>query len=84
MRTKLATVALAGALGLTGVAGAALLTPAVSYAATGDSTALTERVESVKEALAGLVTDGTLTQAQADARSAGLEARVTESLDELG
>jgi len=66
MRTKLATVALAGTLGLTGVAGAALLIPAVSYAATGDSTALTERVASIKEALAGLVTDGTLTQAQAD------------------
>jgi polyhydroxyalkanoate synthesis regulator phasin len=66
MRTKLATAALAGALGLTGVAGAALLVPAVSYAATGDSTALTERVTSLKEALAGLVTDGTLTQAQAD------------------
>lgn len=66
MRTKLATVALAGALGLTGVAGAALLVPAVSYAATGDGTALAERVTSLKEALAGLVTDGTLTQAQAD------------------
>lgn len=66
MRTKLASVALAGALGLTGVAGAALLTPAVSYAATGDSTALAERVASLREALAGLVTDGTLTQAQAD------------------
>ena len=57
MRTKLATVALAGALGLTGVAGAALLVPAVSYAATGNGTALAERVTSLKEALAGLVTD---------------------------
>lgn len=66
MRSKLATLALAGTLGLTGVAGAALVVPAVSYAATGDSTALTERVSTIKEALAGLVTDGTLTQAQAD------------------
>ena len=66
MRTKLATYALAGALGLTGVAGAALVAPAVSYAATGDSTALADRVTSIKDALAGLVTDGTLTQAQAD------------------
>lgn len=66
MRSKLATLALAGTLGLTGVAGAALVVPAVSYAATGDSTALTERVSTIKEALAGLVSDGTLTQAQAD------------------
>lgn len=66
MRNKLATLALAGTLGLTGVAGAALVVPAVSYAATGDSTALTERVSTIKEVLAGLVTDGTLTQAQAD------------------
>ena len=44
MRTKLATFALAGALGVTGVAGAALVAPAVSYAATGDSTALDARV----------------------------------------
>lgn len=67
MRTKLATFALAGAVGLTGVAGAALLAPAVSYAATGDSSALDSRVSSIKEALAGLVSDKTITQAQADA-----------------
>lgn len=66
MRTQLATYALAGALGLTGVAGAALVAPAVSYAATGDSTALDARVTSLREALAGLVTDGSITQAQAD------------------
>ena len=66
MRTKLATYALAGTLGLTGVAGAALVAPAVSYAATGDSTALDARVTSLKEALTGLVSDGSLTQAQAD------------------
>ena len=66
MRTKLATFALAGALGVTGVAGAALVAPAVSYAATGDSTALDARVASIAQALSGLVTDGSLTQAQAD------------------
>ena len=38
MASKLSTYALAGAIGLTGVAGAALVVPAVSYAATGDST----------------------------------------------
>ncbi len=66
MRTKLATYALAGALGLSGVAGAALVAPAVSYAATGDSTALDARVTSLREALTGLVSDGSITQAQAD------------------
>ena len=66
MRTQLATYALAGTLGLTGIAGVALLAPAASYAATGDSTALTERVSRIGSALTGLVTDGTLTQAQAD------------------
>jgi hypothetical protein len=66
MRSKLATVALAGALGITGVVGAALVAPALSYAATGDSTALDDRVASLKDALEGLVSDGTLTQSQAD------------------
>lgn len=66
MRSRIATLALAGTLGVTGVATAALVAPAASYAATGDSTALADRVASLKDALAGLVTDGTLTQAQAD------------------
>ena len=66
MRSKLATVALAGALGITGVVGAALVAPALSYAATGDSSALDDRVTSLKDALTGLVSDGTLTQSQAD------------------
>ena len=66
MRNKLATVALAGALGLTGVVGAALAAPALSYAATGDATALDDRVASLRLALEGLVSDGTLTQSQAD------------------
>lgn len=64
MRTTLATAALIGTLGLTGVAGAALLTPAVSYAATGTTTA--GPVGWVADALTGLVGDGSITQAQAD------------------
>ncbi len=48
MRSKLATVALAGALGITGVVGAALVAPALSYAATGDSTALDDHVASLR------------------------------------
>lgn len=66
MRSKIATYALAGALGLTGVVGAALVVPAAASAATGDSTALEERVTSLKNVLKGLVSDGTLTQTQAD------------------
>lgn len=66
MRSKLATWALAGTLGLTGVAAAALVAPAASFAATGDSTALDDRVASIKDALKGLVSDGSLTQQQAD------------------
>ena len=66
MRTKLATYALAGTLGLTGLAGAALVAPAVASAATGDSTALDARISSLREALTGLVSDGSITQAQAD------------------
>jgi hypothetical protein len=64
MRTRLATAALLGTLSLTGVAGAALLAPAVSYAATGTTTA--GPVGWVTDALAGLVSDGSITQAQAD------------------
>jgi len=70
MRSKLATVALVGALvgalGITGVAGAALAAPALSYAATGDSSALDDRVASLRDALEGLVSDGTITGSQAD------------------
>lgn len=66
MRNKIATYALAGALGLSGIAGAVLLAPAASYAATGDSTALESRVSTLRDALEGLVSDGTLTEAQAD------------------
>ena len=66
MRSKLTTVALVGALGLTGVVGGALVAPALSYAAAGDGTALEERVASLTSALEGLVSDGTLSQAQAD------------------
>ena len=84
MRTKLATYALAGALGLTGVAGAALVAPAVSYAATGDSTALESRVTSIKEALTGLVSDGTITQAQADRVASTLAQARPEGLGHHG
>ena len=84
MRTKLATYALAGTLGLTGIAGAALLAPAVSYAATGDSTALTERASRIGSALTSLVTDGTLTQAQADKVASTLAQALPEGRGDRG
>lgn len=64
---KLATgIALtAGLLG--GAAGTAAFAPAIATAVTSGSTdAVTERVEEIKDALAALVDDGTLTQSQAD------------------
>ncbi|MBC7375658.1 MAG: hypothetical protein H7323_16840 [Frankiales bacterium] len=60
MRTKLVTLVLAGTLGLTG---AALLVPGSALAQTADGT---PRLTALKDALTGLVGDGTLTQSQAD------------------
>ncbi|MGI8537431.1 MAG: hypothetical protein ACR2K2_13305 [Mycobacteriales bacterium] len=65
MRKTIVAVTLAGTLGLTG---AALLTPGIA-SAQGDensSSGVSGRVEALKNALQGLVTDGTLDQAQAD------------------
>lgn len=84
MRNKLATYALAAAVGLTGVAGAALIAPAISYAATGDSSALESRVTSIKNALTGLVSDGTLTQEQADKVASTLAESRPEGLGHHG
>lgn len=71
MRKKTAVAVLT--VGLLGGGGAALLVPGVAAAAgtstTADSSATDRaaaRVTSIKNALKGLVTDGTLTQAQAD------------------
>ena len=60
MRKTLVTLALAGTLGLTGTA---LLAPSSALAQAGPAG---ERVSALERALAGLVTDGTITSAQAD------------------
>ena len=67
MRKQLVTLALAGGLGL---GGAALLAPGIASAADsttgGVASSVADRVSHLKAALAGLVSNGTITQAQAD------------------
>ena len=64
MRKKLAVVALAGGVGLTG---GMLIAPGLASAADpGSSTTISGRLNAIKDALKGLVTDGTITQSQAD------------------
>jgi hypothetical protein len=63
------TIIAAGALGLGGVTSTFVLAPAVVSAATSDATtseALADRVGGIRDALGGLVQDGTLTDPQAD------------------
>lgn len=68
MRRKIAAVALAGALGLTG---GAVLAPAVAGAQSADPGS--SRLSALRDVLESLVTDGTLTQAQADKVAAHLD-----------
>jgi hypothetical protein len=57
---------LAGALGLAGLGVGATLGPVAASAATGGTQAVTDRVTQIKDALAGLVKNGTINQSQAD------------------
>jgi hypothetical protein len=76
MRKQMITIALASGLGLSG---AVLAVPGMASAAdSATSTAaggLADRVAHLKQALAGLVTDGTITQAQADKVASTLAAQ---------
>ncbi|RPF28868.1 hypothetical protein [Georgenia muralis] len=71
MKRTLSALAAAGALGIAGVAGVALL-PAGAATTSGTTTEedsgsfLADRVQRVRDALAGLVEDGTITEDQAD------------------
>ena len=74
MRTKIATVALAGGLALTG---GLLIAPGIAAAADpSPGTGVGGRLTAIKDALKGLVTDKTLTQAQADKVAATLDAQL--------
>ncbi len=65
MRKKIVAVTLAGTLGLSG---AALLVPGIATAQSeqGAASGVGDRLQAFKDALAGLVKDGTIDQAQAD------------------
>ena len=69
MQRKVTSLTMAGVFGVAGLTAGAVLAPAVASAASGDTTAgaaIRDRVSEIKDALAGLVKDGTLTQAQAN------------------
>jgi hypothetical protein len=76
MRKQMMTIALASGLGL---GAAAVTVPGIASAAdsatTTTTSGLADRVSKLKQALAGLVTDGTLTQAQADKVASTLAAQ---------
>jgi hypothetical protein len=64
--TRASRTLLVGAAGLAGLGVGATLGPSAASAATSTTQAVTDRATALKSALAGLVTDGTLTQQQAD------------------
>lgn len=66
MRTRLTSIVLASALGLGGVATGLALAPVAASAASSGTSAVGDRLDRIRDALAGLVTDGTITQEQAD------------------
>jgi hypothetical protein len=76
MRKQMITIALASGLGL---GGAVLAVPGIASAADSATSTtaggLADRVAHLKQALAGLVTDGTITQSQADKVASTLAAQ---------
>lgn len=76
MRKKIAVVALAGGIGLTG---GMLIAPSLASAAdSGSSTTISGRLNAIKDALKGLVSDGTITQSQADKVATTLDQKLPQ------
>ncbi len=69
MQRRLISLATASTIGLAGLSAGVVVAPALASAATGETTlaaAAGDRLSVIKDALTGLVRDGTITQAQAD------------------
>ena len=69
MKHRATSIVLTSALGLGGLVTGIVVAPAVAVAATSETStadAVGDRVARIQEALAGLVSDGSITQAQAD------------------
>ena len=66
MRQRIPSLVLASALGLGGVVAGVALAPVAATAATSSTAAVGDRLERIKDALSGLVSDGSITQEQAD------------------
>ena len=66
MRQRVTSIVLASALGLGGVVAGVVLAPVAATAATSGTVAVGDRLDRIKDALAGLVSDGSITQEQAD------------------
>ncbi|RZS89895.1 hypothetical protein EV189_1674 [Motilibacter rhizosphaerae] len=64
--TRRSGLVLAGVVGLAGLGVGATIGPVAASAATSSTTAVGDRVTAITKALAGLVSDGTITQSQAD------------------
>jgi aryl-alcohol dehydrogenase-like predicted oxidoreductase len=76
--TRIPSIVLAGTLGLAGVGVGAVLAPVAASAASGTTTTVTDRLTTIKNALSGLVGNGTLTQAQADKVASTLDSTLPQ------
>ena len=72
----------AGLLSATGLGLVVLSAPAATAATATAESAGGSRLQAIKDALASLVTDGKLTQAEADERTADLTERITTMVDQ--